>query len=466
MTVLITNRGDFTVRALKTCRRLGMRAITIYTESDRESLPVKLADEAHLVSSYWSIEEIVAVALKTGCDIVHPGYGFLAESADFARRCTEAGLVFVGPSADVIAQMANKINARRAASAAGISVLKGTEVCDPADMLQEVERLGMIFPVMLKAASGGGGLAIEIVESKEGLVPAVERLQRLAQMRFGDPAIYAEEYLLRAKHIEVQIFADQHGNVFDLGERECSLQRRHQKLVEESPSLALTSAERRRICTLARKFARVVGYTGIGTIEFLFDPRERTFYFLEMNTRIQVEHVVTEMLVGIDLVELQFRIAAGEHVQHGMSRGGHALQVRLYPEGLKHRKFVAHPGAFALLELPREDPEVRFETVLELLAKDTPQISVEYQNLLARVIVWAPTRKRAIGKMDAVLSELRITLGTNIPFLRALLRLHSFEEGTHHVQTLEDPQTLYEVGEAVRMFAGQEGGHVLFHVLS
>jgi len=479
--ILIANRGDSAWRVRQTCERLGIRTVAIFTEPDRNSLPVKLADEAYLVSNYMNGEEIVALALKTGCQAIHAGYGFLSEKAKFAKLCEGRGIYFVGPSSPVIERMGNKMSAKQAAREAEVSVLQAAKVFDRNGILQEIEQLGMSFPVVVKAAGGGGGLAIEVARSSADLEQAALRVQTQAQRLFGDPAVYAEEYVEGAAHIEVQIAADQHGNVIHLGERECSLQRRRQKLIEETPSVKLADSQREGICDAAVRLAKAVGYTGIGTVEFLFAPVSGTFYFLEMNTRIQVEHAVTEMVTGVDLVEIQFLIAEGYRLDDIYVRGtkltdirpqGWAIEARIYPEqlrwikDLRAREFVPNPGAYALLGFNlKESPGVRLDTVLEPLSPHTPQIAVEYSNLLARLITWGATRDEALYRMKEVLKETIITLGTNIPVLQALLELEEFRGGKHHIQTLSDQATLAAIEARAAQLGREELGRVLNQVL-
>lgn len=476
--VFVANRGDSAVRIEQTCKRLGIETVAIFTESDRNSLHVKLADEAYLVSSYMNAEEIVALALETGCQAIHAGYGFLSEKAEFVKLCEQKGICFVGPSSPVIERMGNKMNAKQAAREAQVLVLQATKVLDLTGILQEIEQSGMSFPVVVKAAGGGGGLAIEVVTLSADLEQAALRVQTQAQRLFGNPSVYVESYVAGAAHIEVQIVADQYGNVIHLGERECSLQRRLQKLIEETPSSKLTNSQREEICNAAVRLASAVGYTGIGTVEFLFDPVSGKFYFLEMNTRIQVEHAITEMVTGIDLVEIQFLIAEGCRLDDIYVRGtkltdikpqGWAMEGRIYPErlrwikNLRAREFVPNPGAYALLEFsPQESPWVRLDTVLEPRSPHTPQIAAEYSNLLARLITWGATRDEALHRMKGALKETIITVGTNIPFLQVLIELEEFEGGTHHIQTLGNQATLAKIGARIAQLEREELGRVLF----
>jgi acetyl-CoA carboxylase biotin carboxylase subunit len=439
--VLVANRGEIAVRIARACREMGLASVAVFSEPDRGSLHVRLADEAVPIGpgpsreSYLRIDRVLDAARATGAEAVHPGYGFLAENAGFARACEEAGLVFIGPRSETIALMGEKTSARREAVAAGVPVVPGTlePVADGAQVAQEAERIG--FPVMLKAAAGGGGKGLRLVGSPSELASAVARARSEASGAFGDDRIYLEKAIERPRHVEVQVLGDHHGNVIHLFERECSIQRRHQKVIEESPSPALTPELRRRMGDLAVALARRTGYTNAGTLEFLVGA-DREPYFLEMNTRLQVEHPVTEMVTGVDLVKLQIRVAQGEPLplrQQDVVQRGHAIECRVYAED-PDVGFLPSPGRVTLLRAP-EGPGIRHDGWAET-GTDVPLF---YDPMLAKLIAWGSDREQAIARMGRALNEYEVLgIATSLPFFRWLLRQSEFLEARFHTEFLDD----------------------------
>ena len=438
--VLVANRGEIAVRVLRTCRELGLKTVTVFSTADREAPHVRYADEAYPIGpppaqeSYLRGERIIRVALETGAQAVHPGYGFLAESPSFARACGEAGLVFVGPRPETIELLGDKTGARRLARRLRLPLLPGTErPLDDEGLLEAAERIG--YPVLLKARAGGGGLGIRGARSRQGLEAAIALARREARAAFGDDALYLERLVEHARHIEVQLLADGHGHIITLGERECSIQRRHQKLIEEAPSRALTPALRRRICRAAVRIGRGAGYVGAGTVEFLLDP-QGSFYFLEVNPRLQVEHTVTEAVTGVDIVKEQLRIAAGRelrYVQKDIRPRGWALECRILAED-PYRGFAPCVGRISRLREPG-GPGIRVDSgICEGLT-----ITPYYDSLLAKLIAWGETRGVAIVRMRRALEEYRILgVTTNLDLHRALLDSHRFFGGQFHTGFLEE----------------------------
>jgi len=430
--VLIANRGEIAVRVIRACRELGIKTVAVFSEADRESLHVLLADEAVPIGpppateSYLVIDKLIAAARATGAEAVHPGYGFLAENAKFAQACLDAKLTFIGPPPAAIRAMGDKMAARRVAIKMGVPVVPGTEqpVSDDAEAVRVAERVG--YPVMLKAAMGGGGKGMRLVRAPGELTGALRAARSEAGAAFGDAAVYIERYVEEPRHIEIQILADAHGGVVYLGERECSIQRRHQKLVEESPSPFVTPEMRRRMGEAACRVAAAVGYVNAGTVEFLVD-RERNFYFLEMNTRLQVEHPVTELVTGRDLVKDQLRIAAGEKLGFGQDDvvlHGWAIECRVNAED-PFASFIPSPGKVVGLQAPG-GPWVRNDT--GVYAGCT--ISRFYDTLMAKLIVWGPDREAAIARMGRALGEYTVAgVQTTIPILQRIVAHPDFVAG-------------------------------------
>jgi acetyl-CoA/propionyl-CoA carboxylase biotin carboxyl carrier protein len=429
--VLVANRGEIALRVVRTLRELGIPSVAVYSEADAEAPHVRLADEAVCIGpgpvgkSYLNSDAILAAARSTGAEAVHPGYGFFAEHAGFARACAGAGLVFVGPSPEAIESMGVKTTARRLMEEAGVPVVPGTmqTLSSAEDALATARSIG--FPVAFKTAGGGGGKGFHVARSEEEGALAFERASSEGQQFFANPDVYVEEYLEDPRHVEVQILADAHGNVLHLGERDCSIQRRHQKLVEESPAPSVTPALRERICAIAVEAARAVGYRGAGTVEGLL-VGER-YFFLEMNTRLQVEHPVTEMVTGIDIVREQIRVAAGERLsfrQEDVEHRGHAIECRINAESA-HLGFVPLPGTITRYEEPG-GPGVRVDSGV-FAGWTVPPF---YDSLLAKLIVWDETREAATSRMLRALAEFRIEgVTTLVPFHRALLASDEWARG-------------------------------------
>ena len=430
--VLIANRGEIAVRVIRACRELGIKTVAVFSEADRESLHVLLADEAVPIGpppateSYLVIDKLIAAARATGAEAVHPGYGFLAENAKFAQACLDAGLTFIGPPPAAIRAMGDKMAARRVAIKMGVPVVPGTEqpVADDAEAARVAERVG--YPVMVKAAMGGGGKGMRLVRAPGDLAGALRAARSEAGAAFGDAAVYIERYVEEPRHIEIQVLADAHGGVVYLGERECSIQRRHQKLVEESPSPFVTPEMRRRMGEAACRVAAAVGYVNAGTVEFLVD-RERNFYFLEMNTRLQVEHPVTELVTGRDLVKDQLRIAAGEKLGFGqddVALHGWAIECRINAED-PFASFIPSPGTVVGLRAPG-GPWVRDDTGV-YAGCTIPRF---YDTLMAKLIVWGPDREAAIARMTRALGEYKVAgVQTTIPILERIIRHPDFVAG-------------------------------------
>jgi acetyl-CoA carboxylase biotin carboxylase subunit len=436
--VLVANRGEIAVRVIRALHELGVEAVAIYSTADKDSLHVRMADQAICVGppaaseSYLRIPSVVAAAETTGCEAVHPGYGFLAENPAFVTACVENDLVFIGPPADVMAMMGDKISAKQAMRAADVPTVPGTEgATSIAEVRAAAEAVG--FPVLLKATAGGGGKGMRLVHAPEELEDAFGMAAAEAEAAFGDPTMYVEKALVPARHVEIQVICDEHGNVLTCGERECSIQRRHQKLVEESPSAALTPETREAMEAAAERACRNVGYRNAGTFEFLLGP-DGSFYFIELNARLQVEHPVTEMCTGIDLVKEQLRVAAGEELAHEgrAPRRGHAIEIRLNAEDPEH-DFRPSPGHVSLFA-PPQGPGVRVDTFVE----SGSNISPFYDSMIAKLIVWDANRDAAIARAERALRETEIV---GVPTTRDLaldvLASEPFRSGNYSTSTLE-----------------------------
>ena len=430
--VLIANRGEIACRVIRTCQKLGIEAIAVYSDADEKSLHVQMADRAvHIgdapaADSYLNISSIIKAARKVKAEAIHPGYGFLSENPSFVDAVEKAGMVFIGPSSDLIAKMGDKVMARSIAKEAGVPVIPGTEeTVEDADAEIVAREIG--FPLMIKAADGGGGMGIRIVREPSQLAEAIERARAQAQGAFGSSRVYIERRVENASHVEVQIFGDTHGNAIHLFERDCSVQRRNQKVIEETPCAKLTPEVKAALLESAVRLVRRIGYTNAGTIEYLLDGDGRNFYFLEMNTRLQVEHPVTEMTTGLDLVELQLRVAAGEPLgieQADITQTGAAIEARIYPEDPV--MMLPTVGTVARLSEPSGDG-VRVDSALY----DGYEVSPYYEPMMAKLIVHGRDRKTAIAKMLDALNDYAIEgLVVNIPVVQRVLQHRNFRGAT------------------------------------
>lgn len=439
--ILIANRGEIAVRIIRACRELGIATVAVYSEADRESLHVRLADEAYCIGptlskdSYLNLTNLMSVATLTECDAVHPGYGFLAENADFAEICESCNITFIGPSPDAITRMGDKSEAKRTMIAAGVPVIPGSDgiVEDMDEAIIIAREIG--YPVIIKATAGGGGKGIRLAEDEESLIKQITAAQQEAQKAFGNGGVYLEKYLTSMKHVEVQIIADKHGNAVHLGERDCSVQRRRQKLVEEAPCPVLSSELREEMGAAAVRAAVAVNYSGAGTLEFLLG-QDGQFYFMEMNTRIQVEHPVTEMVTGIDLIQEMISVAEGNPLsfrQDEVVINGWSMECRINAED-PERNFMPSPGKIDFYLAPG-GPGVRVDSG----AYPGYTISPYYDSMIAKLIVWAPTREQAIAKMKRALDEFAIEgIYTTIPFHMRLLNHETFVRGDFDIKFLEE----------------------------
>ena len=439
--ILIANRGEIAVRIIRACRELGIATVAVYSEADRDALHVRLADEAYCIGptsskeSYLNFTNIMSVATLTECDAVHPGYGFLAENADFADICESCGITFIGPSSDAIERMGDKAVAKQTMKDAGVPVIPGSDglVEDMDEALMIARDIG--YPIIIKATAGGGGKGIRIAENEDSLVKQMTTAQQEAERAFGNAGVYLEKLLTGMKHVEIQIIADKHGHAVHLGERDCSIQRRRQKLIEEAPCSILTPDIRERMGEAAVRAALAVDYSGAGTLEFLLGP-DGQFYFMEMNTRIQVEHPVTEMITGIDLIKEMILVAQGEPLsfrQENVQIDGWAIECRVNAED-PARNFMPSAGQIHFY-LPPGGFGVRVDSA----AYPGCVISPHYDSMIAKLIVWAPTREEAIERMKRALSEFAIEgIHTTIPFHMRLLQHPNFVQGDFDIKFLEE----------------------------
>lgn len=438
--ILVANRGEIAIRVMRAARELGIKTVAIFSDCDRTSLHVRYADEAYPLGgnlpseTYINMEKILNIAKKCGADAIHPGYGFLAENDEFARECEERGIKFIGPSPETMKKMGDKVEARKTAERANVPIIPGTKeaVNDVKEAIKVAREIG--YPVMLKAKAGGGGKGMRLVKSDDEMESAFRLASSEAKSAFGDPSLYIEKALLNPKHIEVQIIGDEYGNIIHLFERDCSIQRRHQKIVEESPSPNITDEMRNKIIASAVKVAKEAGYTNAGTVEFLVDGEN--YYFLEVNARLQVEHPITERLTGVDIVKLQIKVAEGNKLelsQDDVKRAGHAFEFRIYAED-PFNNFVPSPGKVKKIFLPGGFG-VRVDTGIY----EGFEVPIYYDPILMKVIVWDKTRELAIEKAKRSLKELNIIgIRTNLPFHLWLLTQEEFIKGNYSTKFVDE----------------------------
>jgi len=433
--VLVANRGEIAVRVQQTLKTLGIATVAVYSDPDSPAPHVSMADEAWALGgqtaeeTYLDMEKLIAIARRCGAEAIHPGYGFLSENPRFARACREAGIAFIGPTPENMEALGDKIRSKELAQRAGVPVVPNSPPCGRIDTAVEEFVANWGFPLLVKAAAGGGGRGMRLVSGLEELAPALESAGREAQAAFGDGRVFLERYIPRPRHVEIQVLADGLGNTVHLLERECSIQRRYQKIIEETPSPALTPELRRQMGEAAVAVARSDGYVNAGTVEFLLDSENGQFYFLEMNTRLQVEHPITEQVLGLDLVEWQVRIASGEELnfsQDDIHARGHAMECRIYAEDPYHN-FVPSVGTLVKW-LPPSGPGLRLDSGVA----QGQEISTHYDPMLAKLIAWGPDRSSSLQRMDLALSQFPVLgLVTNIPFLRQVIRRPRFLEGDY-----------------------------------
>ena len=437
--VLIANRGEIALRVLRACREMGIATVAVHSEADKDSLHVKLADESVCIGpapspqSYLNIPAIIAAAEVTGADAVHPGYGFLAENANFAEQVEQSGFIFIGPRADTIRLMGDKVSAKQAMQEAGVPCVPGSDGAlpdDPETIIKTAAKVG--YPVIIKASGGGGGRGMRVVEREEDLIKSVEMTKAEAGAAFGNPMVYMERYLQRPRHVEIQVLADEHGNAIYLGERDCSMQRRHQKVIEEAPAPGITAKEREKIGKACVEACKRIGYRGAGTFEFLYEDGE--FFFIEMNTRVQVEHPVTELISGVDIVQEQLRVAAGEKLQYKQKDivlEGHAFECRINAEDPYN--FIPSPGLIESCHLPGG-----FGIRVDSHIYQGYRIPPNYDSLIGKICVHGKTREQAMAKMRVAMAELAITgIKTNADLHRNLFRDPGFSDGGVSIHYLE-----------------------------
>lgn len=439
--VLVANRGEIAVRIMRSCREMGIRTVAVYSDADRKAMHVLYADEAYhigaapSVSSYLNMDKILEVAQTSSADAIHPGYGFLSENAVFSERCQKQGVKFIGPQPWAISQMGDKITARKTMMAAGVPVVPGTEtaIADEDQAVKVIEEIGL--PVMIKASAGGGGKGMRLVKTQKQVKSAIRAARSEALSAFGDDAVFIEKYIQSPHHIEFQILADQHGHVIHLFERECSVQRRHQKIVEETPSPILTPGVRKKMGDAAVAAARAVNYEGAGTVEFIVD-KDLNYYFLEMNTRLQVEHPITERVVGVDLVKEQIHIASGKKLPYGqqdLKQNGHAIECRVYAEDAS-QNFMPAPGKVTHISIPY-GVGVRVDGYIY----EGFEIPMHYDPLIAKLIVWGRNRQDAIERTRRALQEFKIAgVKNSLPFLENIMTAPDFVKGDYTTHFIEE----------------------------
>jgi acetyl-CoA carboxylase biotin carboxylase subunit len=450
--ILIANRGEIACRVMRACREMGISTIAVYSQADANALHVRMADEAYLVGeapsteSYLRSDRIIDAAKRSGAEAIHPGYGFLSENADFVRQVSAAGIVFIGPSPDAMESMGGKISSRKIAIAAGVPVVPGTTepLTSYEDAAMTADSVG--YPIMLKASAGGGGKGMRFVDNESELRSALDNASAEAKASFGDDAVYIEKAVVRPRHIEIQVFSDTHGNHVHLGERECSIQRRHQKVIEEAPSPINSAELRTKMGECAVMVAKAVDYVGAGTVEFLVSDVDKSFYFLEMNTRLQVEHPVTELVTGIDLVREQIRVAAGEPLsfsQEDVTLSGHAIECRIYAEDPENN-FLPSPGKITRLRVP-QGPGVRDDGGVY----EGSEVSIYYDPMISKFAVHGRDRAEAIDRMKRALREYEVAgIKTTLPFFREVMQDDEFREGkldtafiSRFMDRRKDPET-------------------------
>ena len=453
--ILIANRGEIAVRVIRACRDMNISPVAVYSEPDAAALHVRMADEAYLLGgaasseSYLRIDKIIEVCKLSGAEAVHPGYGFLSENAAFVRACQEAGITFIGPEPEAMEAMGSKTAARKVAIAAGVPVVPGTTEAFQSFEEAEKTAIEIGYPIMLKAAAGGGGKGMRLVNSANDLKSSLETAQNEAIASFGNGEVYVEKAIVRPRHVEIQVFADKHGNYVHLGERECSIQRRHQKVVEEAPSPINSVELREQMGAAAILAAKAVNYVGAGTVEFLVSDLTKDFYFLEMNTRLQVEHPVTELVTGIDLVREQIRVAAGEKLsfaQDDIKINGHAIECRVYAEDPENN-FLPSPGRISRLRVPsgagvRDDGGVT----------ENQEVTIYYDPMISKLAVWGKTRQEAIDRMRRALDEYTVGgIKTTLPFFREIIRDAEFIQGnldTGFIQKWQERKAAQAIDES------------------
>ncbi len=438
--ILIANRGEIAIRVIRACREMDIRSVAVYSEADRNSLHVLLADDAYYIGpapsteSYLKVDTILDVIKKSGAEAVHPGYGFLSENADFAKRLGDAGVVFIGPSINSLKDMGDKLSARNLMKKAGVPIVPGSAgaIKDLADLKKTAKEVG--YPLLIKASAGGGGKGMRLVTKDDELENAFEMATSEAQKFFSNPTVYIERFIQNPKHIEIQVFGDTHGNVVHLFERECSIQRRHQKIIEESPSPAVPQAVREKMGQIAVTAAKSINYVGAGTFEFIFDSITKEFFFMEMNTRLQVEHPVTEMVTSRDLVREQISVAAGNKLsfeQSEIKQVGHAIEARICAEDPE--TFAPSPGLIRRCRNP-QGPFIRCDSY----AYPGYEVPIYYDPMLAKLIAWGETREQAISRLSRALDEYSLTgIKTNIPLHKSILEEKEFLSGEYTTQSLE-----------------------------
>ena len=448
--VLVANRGEIAIRVMRACRELGIKSVAVYSDADKGALFARYADEAYRIGepppskSYLNIEAIIEVAKKCGADAIHPGYGFLAENHNFARRCEEEEITFIGPSSDVIEMMGDKSKAKKVMSEGGVPVIPGYTDVNEDKVLDWAEKIG--YPVILKASAGGGGIGMQIAKSEEEILQAFDRARSAATSAFGDGRLLLEKYLPNPRHIEFQILGNYDGEIIHLNERECSIQRRHQKLIEETPSPIMTEELRDRMGEVAKKVGKLIGYKNAGTVEFIYS--NGNFYFLEMNTRLQVEHPITEMITGVDIVKEQILIASGEGMsisQDDVEVNGHAIECRINAED-PLRDFTPCPGRIRRYRSPG-GPGVRVDSGVHMGYEIPPY----YDPMISKLSVWGRNRNEAITRMDRALYEYIIVgVITNIPFHKAVLRDEEFRKGNYNTHFVQERNIVASVERIVR----------------